>query len=158
MPRIKITQLTGEQDVGGGVFVTFPESLKVVSSTMPEGATNFRVYGRGLKVGITGLPTDRPRMDADFVAGSVDNAAKHYADATHPFPAAKTMKAAKYNAAQSTQCSEGKKYAVFQDASFSCVTILIMSADKMVLIVSVGTDSLDLADYKAVMAALLNAH
>jgi hypothetical protein len=38
------------------------------------------------------------------------------------------------------------------------MTILLISADQMVLMVSIGTDSLELEDYKAAMAALLAAH
>ena len=158
MPLVQLTQLAGEQDVGVGVLVTFPASLKVVNSTMPEGATNFRVYGRGLKVGITGIPTGQPRAAPDFVAGTVDKAGRQYASASRPFPAAQTLKAPKYNAAHSTQCSDSGKYALFADASFACMTVLVISADKMVLVVSVGTDSLELDDYKAAMSALLAAH
>lgn len=158
MPRVKLTPLTGEQDVGAGVLVTFPASLKVVSSTMPHGATNIRAYGQGLKVGITGIPTGQPRAKPDFVVGAVDKAARQYAGASRPFPGTQTLKAPKYNAATSTQCSESGKYAVFPDASFACMTILVISADQMVLVVSVGTDSIELDDYKAAMAALLAAH
>jgi hypothetical protein len=158
MPRVKLTPLAGEQDVGAGVLVTFPPSLKVVSSTMPHGATNFRAYGAGLKIGITGIPTGQPRAQPDFVASTVDNAARQYAETSRVFPAAQTSNAPKYNAARSTQCSDGGKYAVFPDASFACMTILVISADQMVLVVSVGTDSLELDDYKAAMAALLAAH
>lgn len=158
MPRMQLTPLTGEQDVGAGVLINFPPSLKVVSSTMPHGATNFRIYGRGLKVGITGIPTGQPRAEPDFVAGTVDNAGRQYARPSQPFPAAKTMNALKYNAAHSTQCSDGEKYAVFPDASFSCLTILVISADQMVLVVSIGADSLELDDYKVALAALLAAH
>jgi hypothetical protein len=158
MPRVKLTELAGEQDVGAGVLVTFPASLKVVNSTMPLGATNFRVYGRGLKVGITGIPTGKPRATLEFVAGTVDKAGRQYASEARPFPAAQTVKAPKYNAAHSTQCSDGGKYALFADASFACMTILVMSADQMVLVISAGTDALELDDYKAVMAALLAAH
>jgi hypothetical protein len=158
MPRMQLTPLSGEQDVGAGVLINFPKSLKVVSSTMPHGATNFRAYGSGLKVGITGIPTGKPRAEPDFVAGAVNDATRQYGHPSHPFPAAQTMKSQKVNAAYSAQCSDGEKYPIFPDASFACSTVLIISADEMVLVVSIGADSLELDDYKAIMAALLAAH
>jgi hypothetical protein len=149
--------LTEEQDIGGGVLVSFPSSLKFVKYPMPDGATNFRVFGRGLKVAITGIPTGQPRASSFFVFNSANRGVRVYGQSP-PFPPAQIQQTPKYNAAHTTQCSASGKYPVFPDHHFTCVTTLIISVDNMVLFISAGMDSLELDDYKAAMAALLAAH
>ena len=150
-----------ERDVGGGVLMSFEHPLVVRQYPMPHGATNFRVLGNELKVGITGVPTGKPKESSDFVLKQLETAKGQYTGTGTPVVGERqAFSSTKFNAAYVPICSGNgdKTFHVFADASFSCVTTAILSADNMVLLISVGSNSLESADYKVALKAIREAH
>jgi hypothetical protein len=152
-----------EQTLEPNVLIVLPKALKLQRYPMPiPGASNYRINTSGMRIAITGIPTDlggesAPQSsDEALKASTLRGAAQYVSDAANPDAVPVQVKGAGWTLTHVSYTAKpgSAGFVPFMGAAYRCVSSGSLHTERTVFVITVGSPDCASGDHQAFLKAL----